>query len=66
MTLYPEVQKKAHEELDSVVGTDRLPVFEDMDRLPYLRALVSEVVRWMPVAPLSKSISRASSRWDIQ
>lgn len=52
MTLYPDVQQKAQAELDSVVGSDRLPSFEDRERLPYLAALVSEVFRWIPVAPL--------------
>jgi cytochrome P450 len=51
MTLYPEVQKKAQSELDTVVGTGRLPLLGDRDNLPYLRALVSEVFRWNPVAP---------------
>ena len=52
MTLYPDVQKKAQAELDAVVGTDRLPSFEDKENLPYVSALCSEVIRWLPVAPL--------------
>ena len=52
MTLYPAVQKKAQEELDSVVGTDRLPELADKEDLPYVDALVKEVLRWNPVAPL--------------
>ena len=54
MTLYPDVQRKAQEELDSVVGTDRLPELADKEDLPYLDALVKEVLRWNPVAPLGK------------
>lgn len=52
MTLYPEAQRKAQEELDRVVGTDRLPTFADRDHLPYVEALVTEVFRWNPVVPL--------------
>lgn len=55
MTLYPEVQKKAQAELDAVIGPDRLPSFEDKENLPYVSALCSEVMRWMPVAPLGMS-----------
>ena len=33
MFQFPEVQKKVQEELDSVVGKDRLPEMEDMDSL---------------------------------
>ncbi|KZT19016.1 cytochrome P450, partial [Neolentinus lepideus HHB14362 ss-1] len=52
MMLYPEVQKKAQAEIDAIVGPDKLPSFADRDQLPYIEALVSEVLRWNPVAPL--------------
>ena len=42
MFLYPEVQRKAHAELDAVVGYVRLPDFSDRDSLPYVNALLSE------------------------
>lgn len=42
---YPEVQRRAQEEIDRVVGTDRLPSFEDWDQLPYVNALCIEVLR---------------------
>lgn len=54
MTVYPEVQKRAQQEIDSVIGHDRLPTLADRDRLPYLRALCTEVLRWMPAAPLGE------------
>ncbi|KAL1744246.1 cytochrome P450 [Schizophyllum fasciatum] len=50
---YPEVQKKAQEEIDRVVGTDRLPTIADRPNLPYVEALVTELYRWLPVAPLA-------------
>ncbi|KAJ6529371.1 cytochrome P450 [Mycena capillaripes] len=40
-----EIQKKAHEELDRVVGRDRLPTVEDEKNLPYCHAIVKEVER---------------------
>ncbi|XHF99537.1 hypothetical protein AWENTII_003037 [Aspergillus wentii] len=52
MALYPDVQRKAQEEIERVVGTDRLPVPEDQDNLPYINAIVKEVLRWHPVAPM--------------
>jgi cytochrome P450 len=52
MRLYPEVQKKAQEELDEVVGLSRLPEYEDRENLPYINALCKEIVRWHPVFPL--------------
>lgn len=52
MVLYPDVLKKAQAEIDFVVGRDRLPTFADRDQLPYIRALVKEVLRWKPITPL--------------
>jgi len=52
MVLYPEVQKKAQAELDSIVRTDRLPVIADRADLPYVEALIKEVLRWAPVSPM--------------
>ncbi|KAF9222063.1 cytochrome P450 [Gyrodon lividus] len=52
LTLFPEAQKKAQAEIDAVIGSDRLPTFADRDSLPYVDALVKEVLRWNVVAPL--------------
>jgi cytochrome P450 len=54
MMLYPEVQRKAQEEIDKVIGNDRLPTMADQASLPYLGAVVKEVLRWNPVTPLCK------------
>jgi hypothetical protein len=52
MLLYPDVQKKAQEELDFVIGRERLPTFEDRPRLPFIDAVCKELLRWHPVNPL--------------
>jgi cytochrome P450 len=53
MALYPEVQKKAQAEIDAVVGPDRLPGFQDRPSLPYINAIVKEVLRWHVILPLA-------------
>jgi cytochrome P450 len=53
MTLYPEVQTQAQKEIDSVLGPNTLPTLADQGRLPYIDAIVKEVMRWHPVTPLS-------------
>ncbi|PSR93708.1 hypothetical protein PHLCEN_2v4603 [Hermanssonia centrifuga] len=55
MTMYPDVQKKAQGELDRVLGSGRLPTFEDRDSLPYIEAIILESIRWMPAVPLGVS-----------
>ncbi|KAK4060812.1 uncharacterized protein Triagg1_10582 [Trichoderma aggressivum f. europaeum] len=53
MIHHPEVQEKAQEELDRVVGTDRLPTYEDRPNLPYISAFMKEMLRWFTVAPVN-------------
>ncbi|KAJ3571957.1 hypothetical protein NPX13_g5205 [Xylaria arbuscula] len=52
MKMYPEVQKRAQEEIDRVIGNGRLPTIADRDYLPYVNAVVKETLRWHPVAPM--------------
>ncbi|CAG0919148.1 unnamed protein product [Notodromas monacha] len=50
---YRDVQNKCQEELDEIVGKDRLPSWEhDKPRLPYLEATVKEIQRFADVIPL--------------
>jgi len=41
---FPEVQKKAHEEIDRVVGSERAPTIEDIENMPYIQAIIKEVM----------------------
>lgn len=45
LVIHPEVQAKAQQELDSVIGRGRLPDFNDRHALPYINAVVKEVLR---------------------
>ncbi|KAI0635409.1 cytochrome P450 [Trametes polyzona] len=62
MALHPEKLRRAQEELDRVVGMDRMPRVTDRTNLPYVDALVKETMRWHPVVPLG--IARATSSED--
>ncbi|KAF7374563.1 O-methylsterigmatocystin oxidoreductase [Mycena sanguinolenta] len=63
MALYPDIQNKAQTEIDTVIGTDRLPEFEDRPSLPFVEALYREVMRWKPVAPLG--VAHTSTSDDV-
>ncbi|KAJ7600409.1 cytochrome P450 [Mycena floridula] len=52
MVLHPECQRLCQEELDRVVGTDRLPECEDRGSLPYLECVLQETLRWNPIVVL--------------
>jgi len=53
MITHPDVQRKAQEELDEVVGRNRLPDPDDKESLPYMRALIKEVLRIYPILPFA-------------
>ena len=53
MILNPGAMKKAQEELDRVVGKGELPDFSHKDDLPYIDALVKELLRWSPPLPIA-------------
>ncbi|KAJ3824427.1 cytochrome P450 [Lentinula raphanica] len=62
MALYPDVQRRAQLEIDTVVGKDRFPTFQDRNKLPYVQAIVREVLRWRPIGPIG--FPRASLQDD--
>jgi hypothetical protein len=47
MVKHPEVFRKAQEEIDRVIGNDRLVDYDDGDSLPYFSAVLKEVLRWV-------------------
>ncbi|KAF5367697.1 hypothetical protein D9758_009878 [Tetrapyrgos nigripes] len=52
MVLHPNIQKQAQAEIDDVVGMERLPGLDDKARLPFVRSLITEVMRFYPAVPL--------------
>ncbi|KAK7048376.1 O-methylsterigmatocystin oxidoreductase [Favolaschia claudopus] len=63
MAQYPAVQQRAQEELDTVLGSSRLPQFEDRPSLPFVEAVYRELMRWRPALPLG--VPHATSADDI-
>ncbi|KAJ6561798.1 cytochrome P450 [Mycena capillaripes] len=61
MALHPSIQVKAQAEIESVVGCGFTPGFEHRSSLPYVEAIIKEVYRYHPVAPL---VPHASTQED--
>uniref|UniRef100_A0A3P8XU91 Vitamin D 25-hydroxylase n=1 Tax=Esox lucius TaxID=8010 RepID=A0A3P8XU91_ESOLU len=60
MALYPNIQEKVHKEIDSVLGNGKPPSMEDKQRMPYVEAVLHEVLRFCNIVPLG--IFRATSQ----
>ena len=45
--LHPEAQSKAQEEIDRVIGVERLPDFNDRDALPFVECAIKETQRYV-------------------
>ncbi|KAF9074345.1 cytochrome P450 [Rhodocollybia butyracea] len=63
VTIYPDVQRKAQEEIDQVVGRARAPTFGDMEHLPYVQAIVKEVFRWQSPVPFGLPHASMEDDW---
>ena len=63
MALHPHVVRKAQEELDRVVGNERLPELSDWENLPYISALLKELLRW--ACPLPFGIPKRTMQDDV-
>ncbi|KAJ2952089.1 hypothetical protein O0L34_g4359 [Tuta absoluta] len=50
--MQPEVQDRVHEEIDRVVGRERLPTLDDRHNMPYTEACIRESMRMDPLVPM--------------
>nr|XP_006820408.1 PREDICTED: steroid 17-alpha-hydroxylase/17,20 lyase-like [Saccoglossus kowalevskii] len=53
LACYPDVQTKVQNEIDDVIGLDRLPLLSDKGKLPYCDAVIHEVMRIRTVVPFA-------------
>eukprot|EP00058_Branchiostoma_floridae_P010007 XP_002595495.1 hypothetical protein BRAFLDRAFT_57483 [Branchiostoma floridae] len=53
MLVYPDIQQKVHEEIDSVLGQGQTPSMSHRDQLPYTQAVLTEVSRFATIVPLN-------------
>ncbi|KAL2061480.1 hypothetical protein VTL71DRAFT_6857 [Oculimacula yallundae] len=60
---HPEWAKKAQEQLDTVVGDDRSPVFADFEQLNIVNAIMKESLRMRPISPLGFPHSLKEDVW---
>lgn len=42
----PVIQARAQAEMDSIIGKDRLPTFDDREKLLYMQCIITESIRY--------------------
>jgi cytochrome P450 len=62
---HPEVLKKAQQEIDAVVGQDRLPTFKDRASLPYGGTSLYAIAVDHTDSPLVDAILEETWRWGV-
>ena len=55
--------RKAQEELDRIVGVECLPQLSDQEDLPYISALIKELLRW--TCPVPFGIPKRAMEDDV-
>uniref|UniRef100_A0A8C5MF92 Cytochrome P450 1B1 n=1 Tax=Leptobrachium leishanense TaxID=445787 RepID=A0A8C5MF92_9ANUR len=50
---YPNIQVKLQEEIDQIIGEERLPTAEDKVTLPYVQAFIYETLRYTSFVPVT-------------
>lgn len=53
MITYPEIQTEVQDEIDRVVGREKLPCFSDRSKLPFTQACINEVLRHSSVSSMA-------------
>lgn len=65
MGMFPEVQRRAQEEIDREIGQNRLPTISDRAKLPYIEAVLLETLRWHPISPIPLAhVSEADDMYE--
>ncbi|CZT07896.1 related to cytochrome P450 CYP2 subfamily [Rhynchosporium agropyri] len=59
----PDMQKLAQAELDAIVGNDRSLTYADQAEVPFIDAIIKEVLRWRPSAVFG--MPHATSETDV-
>jgi len=49
----PQIQSRLQKEMDGILGHDRQPVLDDEPKLPYLQAVILEMLRHSSIAALA-------------
>jgi len=54
---HPDIEKRLHQEIYDVVGQKGRPMYEQMNKMKYMRAFINEVLRLYPPVPVNSRVT---------
>lgn len=62
LCIHPDAAARVRDEVSSVCGLDG-PNYDDMNRLPFLQAVIHEALRLYPSVPIDMKVTTADDKW---
>ncbi|KAF7344029.1 hypothetical protein MVEN_01692400 [Mycena venus] len=60
---HPDITDRLRKEILDVVGSSRMPTYDDMRSMKYLRAFINETLRLYPPVPIDSRNSKNATTW---
>ncbi|KAJ7123182.1 cytochrome P450 [Mycena epipterygia] len=60
---HPEIMDRLRNEILSMVGSSKMPTYDDIRSMKYLRAFINETLRLYPPVPFDGRVSKNATTW---
>ncbi|KAJ7499687.1 cytochrome P450 monooxygenase pc-2 [Mycena latifolia] len=60
---HPEIMERLRKEILSTVGNSKMPTYDDLRSMKYLRAFINETLRLYPPVPFDSRASKNATTW---
>ncbi|KAJ7485211.1 cytochrome P450 [Mycena galericulata] len=60
---HPDIMARLRGEILNTVGSSRMPTYDDLRNMKYLRAFINETLRLYPPVPIDQRVSKSATTW---